>query len=208
MLSLLSQSLVIIEIDDIVTRENSNKPCLHVTWTSRPANEELLQSFRRSKRLLKQASKQLLEIRKPDSTSLSSEAGLKSQKSETCRELAHAGFTVNPTPESAWRVYVVEKKCSIPAHADQLCVYVGTSSKDQDERIAEHLAGKSDSAARGWQRFVRRRKDLEPSTLRISHSLWNAEVHEEEWARILTARGLHVTGPRGFGRKLSRGHTG
>lgn len=115
------------------------------------------------------------------------------------KKLAVAGYTVNPSLEAEYRVYVLEldtqKLCVDAAQA----FYVGETAQPIEERIAEHLAGEQRSSAAVTKSFVRRRTDLEPN--RVFHSRADSLAEEDKHGRKLERRGFHVEGPKGLYRK-------
>ena len=182
-------------------RFDADYPCVFVTITDIPSaeNARLLLDMQSSGRTLPRACLRIIsEFSEADLTP-DKERNITSIKSALCRTLAHKGFTVNPGPSMHYKIYVADLdhgRSNAKEH-----IYVGMTSKDPEIRLNEHrnrVPGLSTSKSK----LIRdRREDLEPTTTRPLHSSWNAEVIEEEWGRVLEARGFTVVGPKGFSKK-------
>lgn len=158
-------------------------------------NDKLRSSIQQSR---KAVAKSVIKIREdlcPDGWFTNTKTRT-SAKSALSSELALQGYTVNPSVDNKYSIYVVKLKKTAWLKDDRQPVYVGESSYEPVERIAQHLEGER-SARKVRNHFEKRWEELEPKGL-ILHSSYDAIAEETKWGFKLLNDGYKVFGPQGL----------
>ena len=191
------ERIVVFEQIDVVPRRNPEFPNLHVRTTRMgpQENDKLLSSIQKSR---KAVAKTVIKIREdlcPDGWFTNTKTRTDA-KSALCSKLALQGFTVNPGVDKKYSIYVVKLKKTAWLKDDRQPIYVGESSYEPVERIAQHLEGER-SARKVRNHFEKRWEALEPQGL-ILHSSYDAIAEETQWGLKLLKDGFKVFGPQGL----------
>jgi predicted GIY-YIG superfamily endonuclease len=187
--------VLVVELDDIVPRRDTEKPNLYVGITVEEPKIRF-DALRKGKGP-KWLQGHLVRLRE-DLTSgpfiLREEARFEHRMAVTC--LKSEGFTVNRDP-AVWTVYVVEldpKGCKNPGKG---FVYVGQTSKTPEERFEEHKKGRRNRRGPLFSPVVKNyglnlRMDLAPGTKFFNRV--SAEAAEKRWCRKLKDEGYRAAG--------------
>lgn len=191
------ERIVVFELRDVVPRRKPKLPNLFVTTTSKDVSKPdlLLKSLTKSRRKLGSSILSLREDLCPKG-SYSDTKSRGSAKSEFCKTLAAEGYCVNPNPDSRYAIYVVKLAPTAWLKDSRQPVYVGVSSYEPVERIAQHLEGVR-SARKVKNHFGRRWEELEPKG-KLFHSYYDAIAEETSWGIKLLKDGYKVFGPQGI----------
>lgn len=112
------------------------------------------------------------------------------------QDLAHRGFSVNPSDGSTYRLYVVNLDSNGLRPESPRCVYVGQTSIEVTRRVQQHRRGYK--AAKVASAFREINWTLTPSTTEF-HSQWDAVAAETALGRKLQTSGYQVWGPQLLG---------
>lgn len=191
------ERIIVFELPDVITRRQSDKPNIFVTTTSHAVkdNAKVLVSLQKSRRRL---GSKVLKVRNdlcPDGWFKDSKAR-GAAKAELCKELATQGYCVNPNPDSKYSIYVVKLARTAWLKDERQPVYVGESSYEPVERIAQHLQGVR-AARKVKNHFESRWEALEPQG-KLLHSPYDAIAEETLWGMKLLGDGYKVFGPQGL----------
>lgn len=191
------ERLIVFELRDVIPRRKPKFPNLFVSSTSKDisAPDQLLKSFTKSRRKLGSSIVSFREDLCPEG-SYSDTKSRGSAKSEFCKKLAAEGYCVNPNPDSKFAIYVVKLAPTAWLKDSRQPVYVGVSSYEPVERIAQHLEGVR-SARKVKNHFGSRWEELEPQG-RFFHSSYDAVAEETLWGLKLLKDGYKVFGPQGL----------
>ena len=191
------ERLVVYELTDVVDRHHPDKPNLYVTTTriGKADSKRLEQQQKKSRRRLASAIVTIREDLSPEGWYQDSKSR-GSAKSEYCKKLALEGYCVNPNPETKYSIYVVKLARSAWLKDSRQPIYVGESSYEPVERIAQHLQGVR-AARKVKNHFESRWEALEPDG-KIFHSYYDAIAAETNWGLKLLSEGYKVFGPQGL----------
>ena len=182
-------------LTDLVQPKNPNFPVVHVSSTSSETDVVPRKKSRVSKYVngvLAAGTSNLFHTK---------EESLRQAKKETREELSRLGFTVYVAGPR--RIYVIEYDPSFHAEPSQTWLYVGETGQPIEQRLEQHFSGDK-KASKHWQKLMRRRPDLEPSS-----EYWSSEDSTEaetKWALFLSKSGYLIRGPEGFDRKTGLPH--
>jgi predicted GIY-YIG superfamily endonuclease len=187
--------VLVVELDDLVPRRDSDKPNLYVGLTiEEPATRYARLKMGYGPAWLQGHLARLRDDLVSGPFLSRDEARLECRTAIRC--LKSEGYTVNRDPK-VWTVYVIEmdpKGCKDPGKG---FVYVGETSKTPEARYKEHIKGKRNKRGRLYSRAVRKygqrlRMDLAPETRYFDGR--SSKAAEKRWARKLKDEGYKVAG--------------
>ena len=188
--------LIVIELDDVVSRRDPQKPNLYVAKTvSSP--EERFVSIQRSKKKhwYTEHVKRLRTDLAPSNTYKSSEDAKKAL-TKLREKLMGEGYTVN-RDTTIWTVYVIELDNAAVSNLGKGYVYVGETRRTPEERFKQHLGRarnkKGPLSARAPRRHgVKLRPDLAPREKYFDQA--SAKRAEKRHFELLKSKGFNVEG--------------
>lgn len=194
------EKIVVFELSDVVQRRKPQFPNLFVTTTSKESSDadQLVKSLQKSRRKLGTS---IISLRKdlcPEGNYVDTKTRGPA-KSEFCKKLAAEGYCVNPNPETKYAIYVVKLAQTAWLKDSRQPLYVGVSSYEPVERIAQHLQGVR-AARKVKNHFEKRWQELEPKG-KLFHSYYDAVAEETFWGMKLLKDGYKVFGPQGLPRE-------
>lgn len=188
--------LIVIELDDVVTRRDPQKPNLYVAKTTSSPKERFV-GIQRSKKKhwYSEHVKQLRTDLAPSKTYKSREEA-KTALTKLKQKLKSDGYTVN-RDTTVWTVYVIELDKAAISNPGKGHVYVGETRRTPEERFKQHLGGarnkKGPLSARAPRRHgVKLRPDLAPSEKYFDQA--SAKRAEKEHFELLKSKGFNVKG--------------
>ena len=188
--------LMVIELDDLVSRRDPSKPNLYVakTATNPEKRFEIIQKGKKTHWYTNHA-KQLRSDLAPTKTYKSKEDA-KTACTKLIKKLGSQGFTVNRDTR-VWNVYVVELDNTAVSNPGEGYVYVGETSRTPEERFKQHLDGARNQKGRLYSAVVKKhgvklRPGLAPSTKYFDQA--SAKRGEKEHFELLKSKGFNVKG--------------
>ena len=188
--------LIVFELGDVVPRRKRTKPNVFVTTTSlRRKDPKIFKELVTSRRKYAKHAIKLREDLSPIGWYQDSRT-LASAKDSFCKELAGQGYCINPDPKIPYSIYVVELKREAWVKDNRVPIYVGVTSRNPEDRIAQHRLGYL-ASTKVEKHFKRRLAKLEP--ISISYfSTYDAQEEETKWGTYLLSKGYKVFGPQGL----------
>lgn len=186
--------ILVIELDDVVTRRNPAKPNLLVTLTV-DTPERRFTSLAKGKSWYSNHLRELRLDLAPQITFRSRETAAEAS-SKLIRKLKSHGFTVN-RDTTVWSLYVIELDPSAVSKPGKGHVYVGQTSLTPEARFQQHMKGVRNDHGPLFARVVhahglRLMPKLMPTAKYYDQE--SAKAAEKRLAERLKQRGYRVRG--------------
>lgn len=189
-------SLLVVELDDVVARRDSDRPNLYVGMTLMSLQDRF--DFFRKGKGPNWLHGNVLQIRHDFSCEAftSNYDSAKAFQAETISALRSEGYTVNRNTDT-WTVYVIELDPAATKDPGVGYIYVGETIKTPEQRLAEHLNRSVNGKTRLYSSVVAKhgkhlRMDLAPVVAYFDKQ--TAKQAEKEWAEHLRSLGYVVEG--------------
>lgn len=189
-----SYRILVIELDDVVTRRNPAKPNLLVTLTV-DTPERRFNSLAKGKSWYSSHLRELRLDLAPQVTFTNRETAAKAE-SKLIHKLKSQGFTVN-RDTAVWSLYVIELDPSAVSKPGKGHVYVGQTSLTPEARFQQHIKGVRNDHGPLFARVVhahglRLMPNLMPKVKYYDQE--SAKAAEKRLAERLKERGYRVRG--------------
>ena len=186
--------ILVIELDDVVTRRNPAKPNLLVTLTV-DTPERRFTALAKGKSWYSSHLRELCLDLAPQMTFRSRETAAEAE-SKLIRNLKSQGFTVN-RDNTVWSLYVIELDPSAVSKPGKGHIYVGQTSLTPEARFQQHIKGVRNDRGPLFARVVhahglRLMPNLMPKAKYYDQE--SAKAAEKRLAERLKERGYRVRG--------------
>ena len=186
--------ILVIELDDVVTRRNPAKPNLLVTLTV-DTPERRFTALAKGKSWYSSHLRELCLDLAPQMTFRSRETAAEAE-SKLIRNLKSQGFTVN-RDNTVWSLYVIELDPSAVSKPSKGHIYVGQTSLTPEARFQQHIKGVRNDRGPLFARVVhahglRLMPNLMPKAKYYDQE--SAKAAEKRLAERLKERGYRVRG--------------
>ena len=186
--------ILVIELDDVVTRRNPAKPNLLVTLTV-DTPERRFTALAKGKSWYSSHLRELCLDLAPQVTFRSRETAAEAE-SKLVRKLKSQGFTVN-RDNTVWSLYVIELDPSAVSKPGKGHIYVGQTSLTPEARFQQHIKGVRNDRGPLFARVVhahglRLMPNLMPKAKYYDQE--SAKAAEKRLAERLKERGYRVRG--------------